>query len=202
MRAMIKAIIFDLNGVFIQSPKLSERFREKFAVSMEEFLPALKEVMTKARMPNAGDSFRYWQPYLEKWGVSMSREEFFDFWFSQEKEIPELIEFVRKLKGKGLKLFILSNNFVERANYYAEHFPFLHEIFDRVYYSWQTGFVKPDPKAFELLMTENNLRAEECLYFDDSEHNVEVAQGLGINAHLFGGLEQVKSVLEPEGIKV
>ena len=38
---MIKAIIFDLNGVFILSPYLSNRSEEKFGVSAKEFLPAL-----------------------------------------------------------------------------------------------------------------------------------------------------------------
>ena len=35
---MIKAIIFDLNGVFIKSPKLSDRFKERFNVSENDFL--------------------------------------------------------------------------------------------------------------------------------------------------------------------
>lgn len=199
---MIKAIIFDLNGVFIQSPRLSDRFKETFGVPTETFLAALKEVMSQARMPNAGDSFRLWQPYLVEWKVDLQRDAFFDFWFSAEKEVPDLVAFARELKNKGLKLFILSNNFVERANYYEEHFLFLKEVFDKVYYSWQTGFVKPDPKAFDLLLHENKLRPEECLYFDDSDHNIEVAQGLGIKAFLFGGLERVKNVLRSESVGV
>jgi beta-phosphoglucomutase-like phosphatase (HAD superfamily) len=42
---MIKAIIFDLNGVFIHSPKLSERFEKDFGVPTAQFLPKLGKIM-------------------------------------------------------------------------------------------------------------------------------------------------------------
>jgi HAD superfamily hydrolase (TIGR01509 family) len=199
---MIKAVIFDLNGVFIQSPKLSDRFQQEFGVSPEVFLPALKEIMAVIRLPNAGDAFHYWQPYLQQWNVPLSREEFFDFWFSAEKEDSALVAFAKTLQEKGHRVFILSNNFAERAAFYAEHFPFLKEVFEKVYYSWQTGFVKPSPEAFKLLLSENNLQPEECIFFDDTEHNIKVAQDLGIESYLFDGLEHTKAVLKSADIAV
>ena len=193
---MIKAIIFDLNGVLIQSPYLSDRFQEEFNIPSEKFLPVLKEIMEKIRKPNAGDSFNYWKPYLEKWGVELTKEQFFDFWFNGERKVPEMIELAKELKHKGVKIFILSNNFIERANYYKKTFPFLEEILDKVYYSWQTGFVKPDSEAYKKLLVDNNLKSEECVYFDDSKENVEAAEKLGIKSFLFEGVECVKRLLK------
>lgn len=192
---MFKAVIFDLNGVFIQSQKLSERFREQFGVPEDKFLPALKDVMNKARMPNAGDSFAYWKSYLESWNIQMSREEFFDFWFSTEKEVPKMIELAKELKIKGIKIFILSNNFKERTEYYSEHFPFLIEIADKIYYSWQTGFRKDNIKAYQKVLADNKLIPEECIYFDDSKENIELASSLGIKACLFEGFDKTKESL-------
>ncbi len=192
---MIKAVIFDLNGVLIQNPKLSNRFQDKFGVSSEEFLPALREIMAKVRKPDAGDAFTYWKPYFEKWGLGLTREDFFDFWFNAEKEAPELIESAKRIKKKGVKIFILSNNFRERAAYYEENFPFLN-IFDRVYYSWQTGFAKPNPEAFKNLLLENDLKPEECIYFDDLKENIEVADSLGITSFLFEGLGGFERILK------
>lgn len=192
---MIKAVIFDLNGVFIQSPNLSDRFQEKFGISTQEFLPALKEIMAKVRKPNAGDSFVYWKPYLEKWGVGLSKEEFFSFWFGAEKENQELVGIAKQLKKGGARIFILSNNFKERAYYYKENFRFLDEVPEKVYYSWQTGFVKPDPEAFKNLLSENKLNPEECLYFDNSEENIKITTDLGLNAFLFKNPEDLKRVL-------
>ena len=45
LSSMMKGIIFDLNGVFIQSHKLSDRFKEEFGVQTEVFLSALNDVM-------------------------------------------------------------------------------------------------------------------------------------------------------------
>lgn len=192
---MIKAIIFDLNGVFIKSPKLSDRFFEQFGVTPENFLPALKEIMAKIRMPNAGDAFSYWKPYLDKWGVGLSKEDFFEFWFSAEKEALEMTELAKELKNKGIKIFILSNNFIERASFYDKNFPFLKEISDKIYYSWQTGFIKPSEKAYQLILSENNLNPEECSYFDDSEENIRVANNLGIESYIFEDAEKVRNTI-------
>ena len=195
---MIKAIIFDLNGVFIQAPYLSDRFKERFGVPTEDFLPVLKEIMEKVRKPGAGDCFVYWKPYLKKWGVSLSREQFFNFWFKEEKPVPKMIELGKQLKQKGIKLFLLSNNFLERTNYYRENFPFLEQLFNKIYYSYQTGFVKPDPEAFKKILSDNNLNPKECLYFDNSEENIETANGLGIKSFFFKSPDSAKKIIEQE----
>lgn len=192
---MIKAIIFDLNGVFIKSPKLSDRFRDELGVSEAEFMPALKEIMAKVRTPNAGSSYQYWKPYLDKWNLNLNEQEFLNFWFSAEKEVPEMTALAKELKAKGFKIFILSNNFIERAAYYYENFPILREISDKIYYSWQTGFVKPNKEAYLKVLTENNLKPEECLYFDDVQTNIDVANALGIKAYIFEGADKIKSVI-------
>ena len=193
---MIKATIFDLNGVFIRSLKLSDRFSEKFGVPPTEFVAALKDIMPKVRVPNAGDAFSYWKPYLDKWGVGLSREEFFDFWFSGEKEDEEMVVLARELKAKGLRIFILSNNFAERANFYAKNFSFLKEISDKIYYSWKTGFVKPNIEAYRLILSENNLKPEECVYFDDVEENIKVASSLRVNSYIFKDAETTRKIIE------
>lgn len=191
----IKAIIFDLNGVFTLSRKLSDRFREDFGIGEEVFLPVLKEIMAQVRKPGARDMYSYWQPHLEKWKVPLNENQFLNYWFASEKENSEMIEIAEELKRKGITLFILSNNLRERTKYYNEQFSFLNTLFEKVYYSWQTGFIKPDRRAYQLVLEENNLRPEECLYFDDSQTNVDVATALGIESYLFVGSADVKQKL-------
>lgn len=192
---MIKAIIFDLNGVFIQSPKLSDRFYDKFGVQPEIFMPALKVIMDAVRQPKAKNAFSYWKPYLEKWNVNLSEEEFFNFWFSAEKENLEMIELAKKLKEEGIKIFVLSNNFIERANYYKDNFLFLKEVINKVYYSWQTGFIKPDIRAYQNILNENNLAPRDCVYFDDKEENINIAESLGIKRFIFKNAEDTNNIV-------
>lgn len=193
---MIKAVIFDLNGVFLESEPLSSRFQEKYGVAAEQFLPALKEIMEQVRKPNSPKAFDLWKPYFDKWGLKLDEQEFFDFWFSGEHLIPELLDYAKSLRQKGLKVFVLSNNFRERTTYYRQSLSEIFKDLDGSYFSWETGFVKPDKKAYLNILTENNLKPEECIYFDDSDKNVEVAGSLGIHSKKYEGLEATKRVIK------
>ena len=158
-------------------------------------MPVLKEIMDKVRQPNAGPDFTYWQPYLEKWNVKLSEKEFFDYWFSAEKANEEMLALAKDLKQQGIRLFILSNNFAERAKYYEKTFPWLKELFAKVYYSWQTGFIKPDPRCWQNLLAENNLQPGEYVSFDDLENNIKAAEEFGIKSYLFTDAEDIKNIL-------
>ena len=194
MHQKVRAVVFDLNGVFIQGPLLSDCFQKDFIIGPERFLPALKSTMDIIRLPGASHVYEYWEPYLKTWGVNLSKDQFVDYWFKTEKEVPEMIEIVETLKKNGTKVFILSNNFRERTDYYNAHFSSL-KMFDGLYYSWQTGFVKPSAEAYRNILEKNQLAAADVVYFDDSEKNIEVARSLGIQAYIFVGPAQVKSVL-------
>ena len=122
----------------------------------------------------------------------MNRDEFLKYWFEAEKENLKLINFAKELKSRNIKVIILSNNFKERTEYYDKNFPFIRDIIDKVYYSWQTGFVKPDKRAFELIFKDNNLNAKDCIYFDDSQDNINLAKSLGIKSYIYKNLKDLK----------
>ena len=195
---MIKGIIFDLNGVFLQSELLSERVKGTYGVKTEDFVLALKSVMEVVRKPDTPNAYELWKPYFQKWGLNLKEQEFFDFWFSGETLVPGLVEYAGELKEKGCKVFILSNNFRERTEYYRQHFPDLFKIFDGAYFSWETGFVKPQEEAYLNILKINNLEPDECVYFDDSEKNIEVARKLGIRSEIYKDLETIKRMIEKE----
>jgi putative hydrolase of the HAD superfamily len=184
---MIKAVIFDLNGIFIQSSDLSEseRFKKDFNVSAQDFFPKLESVLEKIRQPNSGGSFQYWKPILKEWKVNLSEREFWDYMFGVEKVSETMVSFARELKNKGMKVFILSNTLKEAALYYREHYPWMDEAIDKLYFSFQTGFKKPDKRAWENILSDNNLKPEECIYFDDQEKHLQGCQSVGIKSFLF-----------------
>jgi putative hydrolase of the HAD superfamily len=193
---MAKNFIFDLNGVIIVGQKLSERFAEDFKVSQDRFLPVLKDTLAIARRPGAESMYSYWKPHLDAWHVQMDEQQFLNYWFKGEQENQEMVALARKLKQDGNRLFLVSNNFRERAEYYAKHFSCIPELFEKVYYSWQTGFVKPDIRAYELVLRENNLVSQDTFYFDDSGENVVIAKGLGIRSYLYTNPTDVRKYAE------
>ena len=192
---MYKAVIFDLNGVFLQSEPLSKRFEEKFGVTNDQFLSALKKIMTVVRKPNAPTAYSLWKPYLDKWGISLSEKGFLDFWFLGEHLVSQLVEYANELRSKGTKVFILSNNFRERTEYYRQSFPQTFQCVDKAYFSWETGFVKPSIKSLQLVLSENHLKSEECIYFDDSDDNIQIAKSLGIHAEKWTDVESAKTAV-------
>ena len=190
----VKAIIFDLNGILVLSEPFSKRIEAKFGVNADDFYQSIKEVMRIVRNPNVTDSFPIWKPHLDKLGLFLSRDEFFTFWTTGERVDFQAIELIKKLKSRRFRIFILSNNFRERTQFYRANFPQIFEFVDESYFSWETGFIKPDPQAFKLILDENSLKAEECVYFDDSSENVGVARSLGIHAHEFESVKKTEEL--------
>ncbi len=192
MERKIKAILFDLNGVFIKSPKLSERLAEKYGISADNIWPVLKEILKKTRLPETRTA-DVWNPLLEM--LHTSQDDLFEFWFTAESLNEDLLSFSQSLKNEGYQIFVLSNNFPERTAYYRSHFPQIFESVSGSYFSWETGLIKPDPKAYEHLLNENKLRGDECIYFDDSEENIQSAATLGIHGYIYTSLEEAKMVI-------
>ncbi len=197
---MIKAIIFDLNGIFLQSPKLSDRFEKDFSISPSIFMPKLLEIMEAIRKPNAQPAFNYWKPILKEWNVDLSESEFWDYWFKAEIPSEKMINFAKSLRQKGIKVFILSNNFKERAEYYG-HYSWIHEAVDKVYFSWQTGLIKPNIEAWKLVLSENKLEPKDCIYFDDQQKNLDAAENIGIKSYMFTDETKLERIVNEHFLK-
>ena len=71
----------------------------------------------------------------------------------------------------------------------------MHEVVNKVYFSWRTGFVKPDIRAWQLILLENNLKPEECLYFDDQEKNIKAAESVGVKSFLFTNEIELEKII-------
>jgi len=49
--------------------------------------------------------------------------------------------------------------------------------------------VKPDPEIYKTLLRRYSLKAEECVFIDDTEENVISAEKLGLKGLVFTGYE-------------
>lgn len=197
---MMRAVLFDLNGIFVRSRKLSDRFAEQFGVPPDTFLPALQNIMDIVRRPGAGDAFSYWQPYLRAWDVPLDRGQFFSFWFSAETIVPAMLRVAEALRARNTAVLIVSNNFRERSQYYAEHFPELLQAVDGITYSWQTGSVKPNPRAFAAAVQTFSLAPKACVCVDDADANVRAAASLGMHAIRFTTVSACRAQLTALGL--
>lgn len=117
-----------------------------------------------------------------------------DAWNALLLDLPaERLELLKELKKK-YRLFLLSNTnelHIEWVfNYLQKTYGIsgLSGYFEKEYYSHLVGMRKPQAEIYERILSENGLTAEETLFIDDSEENIEGARKLKIHAyHLTSG---------------
>lgn len=107
-------------------------------------------------------------------------------WFMTHGELmhvkrEDVWEKAQKLKEKGYGIYILSNYSQELFEKHTKDAPFI-SIADGVVVSYQIHITKPDEKIYQYLLDKYNLKAEECIFFDDRKENTEAARKLGIEA--------------------
>ncbi len=111
--------------------------------------------------------------------------------------LPGAVELARSL-GSRFRLMCLSNNNVLHWSR-----PALQELarcFERCYASFQTGLMKPDPEAFQLVIRESGTRPEGILFLDDTPECVDAARRAGMQARQVRGVEMVRATLAEMGL--
>ena len=121
-------------------------------------------------------------------------------WFLRNGELmavkrPEIWEKIARLKEKGYKIYILSNYSKELFEKHTKDAAFL-KVLDGGIVSYQVKEIKPYRRIYELLLNKYDLKAEECLFFDDRTDNVEGARNLGIQAVQVTSREMLNETLD------
>ena len=112
---------------------------------------------------------------------------------------PKSEELIRELKASGIKLGVLSNMVPDFINRIKDKLP-VFELMDVNVFSCEVGRVKPDKKIYQILLSRLDCKADEAVFFDDLDVNVEAAGALGIHAFLWKNPEEARKVLEKFGI--
>ena len=191
---MINAIIFDFGDIFINLDKpatisglqklgmtewnndfdqLNLSF-EVGAISPEDFIGGFQK-----QLPNVSK-----EDILKAWNAVLA-----DFPFYR-------LEFLQEL-SKKYRLFLLSNTDSIHINTFetksgVSFYKDFYACFEKVYFSFNMGMRKPDPKIYQFVLNENNLVAENTLFVDDKKENTDSAATLGIKVwNLLVGNEDV-----------
>ncbi len=101
--------------------------------------------------------------------------------------MPGMERLLSLLKADGYKLYGLSN-FSHKVYDFERQLP-IFKMLDGQIVSSDVHVIKPDARIFKILLGKYGLRAEECLFVDDREVNVNAARALGIGALVFPKIE-------------
>lgn len=106
--------------------------------------------------------------------------------------------------NKKYRTFLLSNinpiHYEYIMNYLKSEFGFEgnDHLFEKTYYSHLIGIRKPDYSIFEKVLTENGLKAEETVFIDDIQANLDAAQALGIKTLLMKAPDTIQNLIKRE----
>jgi putative hydrolase of the HAD superfamily len=102
-----------------------------------------------------------------------------------------MIEFVRELRGRGVRAALLTNNVREWEPLWRAKLPEIDELFELVVDSAFVGLRKPDPAIFRLTLERlGGVAPERCVFVDDLDVNCAAARELGMAAVRFESAEQ------------
>ena len=109
---------------------------------------------------------------------------------------PVMMDWVRALKNRGMKIAVLSNMPIEISTYMRHHAPWFRD-FDYVCFSAEVHLAKPEAAIFHACLKVVRSRPEECLFIDDRAENVEAARALGMQALKFASVQELAAAVQP-----
>ena len=121
---------------------------------------------------------------------------YFDRWIEMMgDQIPGMEELILKLKEKGYRVLGLTNWSTETFCQVRHKYP-IFDLMDGMLVSGEEHMIKPSEEFFRLLLDRFSLQADECVFVDDNQANVQGALRVGMHAVHFQNAAQLRAELE------
>lgn len=108
---------------------------------------------------------------------------------------PYAKPWVKELKDKGMKVYILSNYAEQMFARTKDQMDFL-SLMDGALFSFQCHKIKPEKAIYRKLLEKFDINPAKAVFIDDRTDNVEGARAAGIRAIQFTSYEDTKRALE------
>jgi epoxide hydrolase-like predicted phosphatase len=185
---MTKSIIFDLGGVIlnIDFKKTSAAFTTLGVQDFDQYFtqyhsnPLFKQLETGAIVNNS-----FYDNVRSAASIAADNTAIDTAWNAMLLDFPPArIERLKEL-SKKYRLFLFSNtNAIHHAaflhQFYAQFGFNFDTIFEKAFYSHLVGYRKPDIEAFEYVIRQADVKAEETVFIDDTLPNIESAAKMGL----------------------
>lgn len=206
---MIKNIIFDLGGLFI------DVYMDATRKKVEEYCgESTSEVEAKLLASGLFDAYETGaistEVFLSHWQKELPTNVSFDLLVEAWNAVlgpvyVDRLEEVQALRDR-YRIFLLSNtndlhvqgfeNWLEKHHGFRELTPY----FEKVYYSQKLGLRKPNPAIFERVANENRLITSETLFIDDSPGHLIGAKQTGMMVFHHPGNTDIRLSLKQIGL--
>ncbi len=128
-------------------------------------------------------------------------EDFKACMLAQSAPFPETIDLARALARTGrYRLMTINNESAELNQYRLEQFG-LRDIFTAFFSSCWVGVLKPARRIYELALAMSQAEAEDSVFIDDRERNLEPARTLGMRTIRFTNGPRLRQELADLGVQ-
>ncbi|MDO8497355.1 MAG: HAD hydrolase-like protein [bacterium] len=189
---MIKAVLFDVDGVLVNAKRFSQILQEDYNLTTETTLSFFSQKFMHCLVGKA-DLKEEITPYLKEWKIDKTPEEFLEYWFTSEHKIDEeLIRYIKTLKRNNIKVYVVTNQEKYRTNYIVNKMGF-GSIFDDIFSSADLEVTKSEQIFFQKVLQKlENIKADEILLWDDEVKHIEIAKKSGLLAEVYTDFENFK----------
>ena len=184
----LRAVIFDLGGVVFDSPLALIREYEERRGLPEHFVARVVGGYGGAdgawhRLERGETSLA---EFCERFdadaaaaGQPFSTTDLMREMATRSAARPSMLAAIRKLRGGGLKVAALTNNWVTDAGYDERLRP-LRDEFHVFVESCKVGLRKPDPRIYTLACEQLGVAPSAAVFLDDIGGNLKAARALGM----------------------
>ncbi|MGA8037519.1 MAG: HAD family phosphatase [Candidatus Acidiferrales bacterium] len=120
---------------------------------------------------------------LKRWDIEM--------WLTLN---DPMLDWAERLNAAGYKLGLLSNLHKSFANHLREHAGWLRHFHTHVF-SAELGRVKPEPEIYQHLLKQLSTPADQTLFIDDRQLNINAARREGVQSLLYTSVPQLRTDL-------
>lgn len=178
----IRAIILDVGGVILHERDHAKRFawEQRLGLAQGQLTRlVLDSELAKLAATGQVSEREIFRAVASQFGLSNEQtlELQRDFWSSEQLD-DTLVEFLKGLRSR-YKIGILSNAWSDARSIHNAKFKFNTWV-DIAIYSAEVKLPKPDPRIYQLVLSQLNLPADACVFVDDKLTNVQAAEALGL----------------------
>ncbi len=189
---MIKAIVFDWHGVLdlVKFEGLVHKLAELSKKPIEELKVTIK--FSEREYARGSNPDKFWDEIKSLLNLTDEQVQEAQNYILKVERNQSLWDLLPSLSIK-YSLVILSDCPQDKMEIIKNDSDL--SIFRRTYFSCESKLLKSDNIFFSNVLKDLNLKAEECLYVDDSLKNVEIAKRLGFDTCLFSTTKDLIDVL-------
>ncbi|MCH2179707.1 MAG: HAD family phosphatase [Mariniblastus sp.] len=119
------------------------------------------------------------------------------FWLNRE-----IVPLITALRMVNFPLGILSNTCAGHWQYVTKTAPLVKLYFTKFILSHESKCMKPNPKIYRDAIESVGLPPESIFFVDDRPENVEMAQRMGMDSHIYRNASQVLRLLDDRGVRL